>query len=298
MKTSALLLCSLLAVVPAWGRPAAPAGQLVVPAAHPFVLIAVNGEQLRLKVDLGASSGVILNPEAATRARLAEEGSTVMRIGPVKLRGSWASPGLELGGARWKTRLRWFDRSFVGDADGVVGPHDLPFADVVFEGPGKSAREPFALRTRYTEDRGIFVPVKVAGKKVAVRFSLLREQSFATGAAGALLARQNGGALEGSAIQQHIGWDVSRPTRRLMLARPWTVGGFHFRSVLVRLRDYRGKSVLPTADAEAGPTDILVTGRVGARQGAEHFMTVGLDQLQTCETVAYSRVTDQLSFRC
>ncbi|HEV2126257.1 MAG TPA: hypothetical protein VGW38_26170, partial [Chloroflexota bacterium] len=219
-------------------------------------------------------------------------------IGPVKLRGSRASPSFKLDGVRWTTRVRWFDRNFVGDADGVISPHDLPFADIVFQGLGKASSPPFVLKTSYTEDRGVFVPVKVAGKKVAVRFSLLQDQSFATGSAGALLARQQAGVLEGQAIQHHIGWDVFRPTRRLMLTQPWTLGAFSFRTLLVRLRDYRGKSVLRSADAEPGPSDIVVTGRAGARQSAEHFMTVGLDQLQTCETIIYSRRTEQLSFRC
>ncbi|HEV2079697.1 MAG TPA: hypothetical protein VGR19_07365, partial [Allosphingosinicella sp.] len=77
-------------------------------------------------------------------AGLAEEGSTIMRIGPVKLRGSRASPSFELGGARWTTRVRWFDRNFVDDADGVISPHDLPFADIIFEGPGRASRAHFA----------------------------------------------------------------------------------------------------------------------------------------------------------
>ena len=298
MKKAALLLCVLLAASPAWARPAAPAGQLVVPAAHPFVTASVNGHPVRLKVDLGANSGVILNPQAATRAGLVGEGSTTMRIGPVKLRGSRASPSFELGDARWTTRVRWFDRNFTDDADGVISPHDLPFTDVIFQGPGRASRAPFALETSYTEDRGVFVPVRVAGKKVAVRFSLLRKQSFATGSAGALLAKQQGGALEGQAVQHHIGWDVSRPARRLMLRELWRVGGFSFRTLLVRSRDYRGKSVLPSADAEPGATDIVVTGRAGERQAAEHFMTVGLDQLQTCETITYAREPKQLTFRC
>jgi hypothetical protein len=140
--------------------------------------------------------------------------------------------------------------------------------------------------------------VKVAGKKVAVRFSLLRPHSFATGAAGALLARQQGGALVGKATQLHINWGVVRPTRRLMFTRAWTVGGFNVQRMLVRLRDYRGKSVLPSADSEAGPADILVTGRVRGRQDAEHFLTIGLDQLQTCESVTYSRAAKRLSFHC
>jgi hypothetical protein len=82
------------------------------------------------------------------------------------------------------------------------------------------------------------------------------------------------------------------------MAQPWLVGGFSLSEILVRPRDYRGKSSLPSADAAAGPADILVTGRVGGRQGAEHFLTIGLDQLQTCQSVTYSRQAKQLSFRC
>ena len=292
------LLCLVLAASPAPARPAAPTGRLVVRAAQPFVVLSINGHQLRLKIDLGANSGVILNPQAARRSGLAEEGTTLMRIGPVRLRGSRARPAFELDGARWSARVRWFDRNFVDDADGVISPNDLPFAQVLFEGLGRASRAPFALETSYTEDRGLFVPVKVAGKKVAVRFSLLRLESFATGSAGALLVRQQGGLLEGKAIQHHIGWDVFRPTRRLTLDRPWRVGNFHLRTLLVRSRDYRGKSVLPSAVAEAGPTDIVVTARGGERQSAEHFMTVGLDQLQACETITYNRAPKQLTFRC
>jgi len=296
MRKTALLLFALLAAAPAGGRPAAPAGLLAVPAARPFVTVAVNGQPLRLKVDLGAHGAVILNPQAAARARLDEEGRVTMRIGPVKLRGSRASPRLELGQARWKSEVMWFDRSYVEDADGVVGPHHLPFAEVTFEGQGQG-NSAFSIEARNSEDRGVFAPMRIAGKKVAVRFSLLRPRSFATGSAGALLAKQQGGRLDRDVVQQHLGWDVSRPTRRLAMAQPWKVGEFSLADILVRLRDYRGKSVLPTAEADASAQDIVVTGRVG-RQGVEHFLTIGLDQLHSCRSVTYSRAAKQLSFRC
>jgi hypothetical protein len=296
MSKNGFLLCTLLAAAPGWGRPATPTAGLIVPAAHPLITVEVNGHPLRLKVDLGAHGGIILNPQAAARAGLAKDRPVTMRIGPVKLRGSRASPTFALGGVRWKDEVMWFDRSYVADADGVVGPHHLPFAEVAFEGPGPGNRN-FSVEARHSDERGVFVPMRVAGKKVAVRFSLLRPRSFATGSAGALLARQQGGRLDRAVIQQHLGWDISRPTRRLSMEVPWRVGVFSIGDILVRLRDYRGKSVLPTAEAEAGPEDILVRGQV-RRQGAEHFLTVGLDQLHNCQSVTYSRLAKQLSFRC
>jgi hypothetical protein len=270
---------------------------LAVPAAQPFVVVRVNGHALRLKVDLGAHGSIILNPQAAARAGLYEDGGVTMRVGPVKLRGSRASPAFELGDARWKGEVMWFDRSYVEDADGVVGPHHLPFEELEFEGSGQG-NYLFSIEAKQSDDRGVFAPMRVGGKKVAVRFSLLQPRSFATGAAGAVLAKQHNGKLHGSAVQQHIGWDISRPTRRLAMAEPWLVGGFRFSEILVRLRDYRGKSNLPSAETGVGPTEILVTGRVRGRQGAEHFLTVGLDQLHRCRSVTYSRDAKQLSFRC
>lgn len=296
MRKSALLLWAVLATTPASGTPTAPAGSLAVPAAQPFVTVDVNGHPLRLKVDLGAHGAIILNPQAAARAGLGRDRSVTMRIGPVKLRGSRASPALALGDARWKGDVMWFDRSYVQDADGVLGPHQLPFEEVAFEGPGQGSSK-FSVEARHNDDRGVFAPMRVAGKKVAVRFSLLRARSFATGSAGALLVKQQGGRLDKAVLQQHLGWDISRPTRRLAMARPWQVGGFSLGDILVRLRDYRGKSVLPSAETEGGAEDIVVTGRVG-RQAAEHFLTVGLDQMHSCRSVTYSRLAKQLSFLC
>lgn len=298
MMKKVLLLCSLLSSSASGEQPAAPLGQMVIPAAQPFVTLAVNGQQLRLKVDLGAHGAIILNPQAAARAGLAEDEDVTMRIGPVKLRGSDARAAFELDGSRWESRVMWFDRNYLDDADGVIGPHHLPFAEIVFQGPESAPRPSFTLEVTYTEGRGVFVPTKIAGKKVAVRFSLLQQQSFATGSAGALLAKQHNGTLEGVVVPQRIGWDVIRPTRRLALLQPWLVGRFSLRNILVRLRDFRGKSVLRSADTDAGPKDILVTGRLRERQDAEHFLTVGLDTLQTCYSITYSRVRSQLIFRC
>jgi hypothetical protein len=193
--------------------------------------------------------------------------------------------------------VRWFDRDYVNDADGVISPHDLPYARVVFHGEGPGLRAPFRLKGSYSDEREVHSPLRIAGKKVAVRFSMLRPVSVATGSAGALLAKQQGGRLEGEPIWQHIGWDISRPMRRLMLTKAWAVGGLTFQSLLVRLRDYRGKSSLPSLSAERQGGDIQVTGR-GPKQDAENFLTIGLDHLRSCQSIEYSRVNSELLFRC
>jgi len=221
-----------------------------------------------------------------------------MNVGPVQLRGKTASPSFALSGATWSSKVMWFDLPYTKDADGVISPYHLPYNQIIFHMAGRGETTRFRLRMDYNSARGIFLPVRVHGKKIAVRFSVSAPESFATGAAGALLAQQYGGRYEGPPVWHQMGWGVIRPARRLVLGRFWVVGSFKVSELLMRHRDFRGKHAMPVDDTAVQPGDIVVTGTYGPRQEAEAFLTLGMDVLHGCRSLIYSRGNEGLEFRC
>jgi hypothetical protein len=288
----------LLMATPAAAKPLM-LHSFTVPSADPVIDIRVNGQPLRLKVDLGTRAAVILNPDAAGRAGLVHRSRINMRVGPVNLVGSQDDGArFEMAGQSWAGRAMWFDRDYLpGDFDGVISPHHLPFQQIKFEGPGEGSSKAFVLPATYSADWGLYTPHRVDGKRIRIRFSLVQEQSISTAAVGALIAKSQGGLLTGAPQRRLIGWNVQRPAQKLMLERRWPVGDFQVPELLVRLRDYRGKHVLPQTEAELEAGQIVVTGK-GANQGAEMFMIIGTDVLRTCRSITYRRLEKSFAFDC
>jgi hypothetical protein len=272
---------------------------LTIATANPVISVRINGEPLRLKVDLGTRAAVILNPDAAHRAGLVHRSRVNMRIGPVTLAGSQnGEASFEVAGQSWTGTVMWFDRNYLpGDFDGVISPHHLPYRKVVFEGAGKGSGKAFALPAIYSSEWGLYSPHRLGGKRIRVRFSPGQEQSISTAAVGALIAKSQGGSLSGAPQRRLIGWDVQRPTQKLVLEIPWPVGVFPISELLVRLRDYRGRHTLPRTEGDGGADHIVVTAK-GANQGAEMFMILGADVLGNCRSITYRKVEKSFAFNC
>jgi hypothetical protein len=293
-----VLTVLLLMAAPAAAKPLM-LHSFTVSAADPVIYVSINGQPLRLKVDLGTRAAVILNPDAARRAGLLHRSRINMRVGPVNLVGSQDNEArFEMAGQSWAGRVMWFDRNYLpGEFDGVISPYHLPYQQIKFEGPGEGSGKAFALPATYNSDWGLYTPHRVDGKRIRVRFSLVQEKSISTAAVGALIAKSQGGLLTGAPQRRLIGWDVQRPAQKLMLERRWPVGAFQIPELLVRLRDYRGKHVLPLTEAELEAGHIMVTGK-GANQGAEMFMTLGTDVLGNCRSITYRRLEMSFAFDC
>jgi len=273
-------------------------GHLALDAATPYVVAAINGVQLKLRVHLDAHEYVVLNPAAARRAGLEPDGGSTMNVGPVKIDGDFVRGSLSVDGRAVPAPINWYAREVASDADGVVSPALLPFDSVTlsYRAPVPPTR---LLRfvAVFDDDAGIHVPLRVGKRRIEVRFAPDRD-SFATTAAAAVLAQAQGSSWDGSSRRLEIGFGVERPVRPLVLARPVAIGELSLDRLLARLADFAGNHELPDeADLTTRPGEILVRAR-RARQYAVYRITLGRPTLAACHAATYRPVTRELTLAC
>ena len=276
----------------------AAASDLVLRASGPFVDAVIGGLKLRLKVELDHAPGIILNPDAAARAGLGRgDGRWVQQIGPVTLRGRHAEMRLLLGGVPAKAEVRWHGRAVSKEADGEVSIDALPFDSVTLErarsGPNERNLD---FATKLHDNHGVYIPLRVGGRRVAARLSFSHARTSAPAAAAAALAAVHGGVLDPEKSYEEISLGVMRPVWPLRLERPLAVGGLSVPLVMARGSDFRGKHRL---QRRQGPStdEIVVTGE-RASQDALYRITIGLDVLGRCSSATYARATGALRLRC
>lgn len=301
----------ILAAVFLWGSPApAEASELVLEASGGFLVQAeINGAALTLRVDPAASGFLLLNPDAAGRARIAPDTlrtppgfpglrfrKAFAKVGPVRLEGRSGRATASIGGAAVPLQAVWFERNAAEDADGVISPHHLPYDSVRFAlAPPAPEETETGLDVEYGASPGLYHRLEVDGEEVAVQISLHKPQSLATAAAGAVIARHHSGAWEGDDELGPVSFGVSRPVRLLALGDPVLLDGLSVHRFLVRTQDHRGSFLLP-AEAD-DPDEILVTASLHS-QPPRLTLVLGREQLAGCSSLTYDRRARRLAARC
>ena len=287
----ALLCCAL---------PAAPASaaDLVLEPGNHIVEGRINGVPVRLRVDPETAGYIILNGAAAQRIGLRRSmiGARTT-IGPVSISGSTKVARVAIGGVEGRRRLIWTDREAAAGADGLIGPADMPFDRVVFRLRQPAAGErTLELPMEFERSAGLFYRSAEGEQPILYQISTIRPDSIATGAAGALLAARYSGTWSGEPGEQMIKYGVVRPVRPLALGQPPAIANVAIPRLVVRTSDNRGNATLPT-DASADPDEIVVTGNVG-RQRARYHVSLGLDWLSGCSSIAWDNRTRRMTLSC
>ncbi len=272
-------------------------GALVV--SESAVAAHVQGQAARLRVDPGAPSMPVFNPDFAARAGFKPGWiGTIAQVGPVRIPGKSAVVTIAMGGAQFKRRATWFAAPFLTDADAEMGPGGVPDPVVRFD-----------LHSARPGERSVSVPLADFGwsgmglwaaigeARIRVTFSLDRKSSLATAGAGAAIAAEHGGRFEGVAAMEPIALGVERPARRLALETPFTVGPFVLDGLLVRVADFGSTAGVPDANApEPDPDEIVVTGRRKSKQ--KLTLEIGRDQLDRCSSLLFDKRRMILTFTC
>ena len=189
----------------------------------------------------------------------------------------------------------WIDRPAVEGADGLIGPADLHYDQIVFElGPPRNGERTYELPLEFVRAGGLYFGLPLGEDLLRVQFSLIKPDSLATAAAGARLAELHGGQWSGDPHDQLIEFGVIRPVRPLQLARPVSLNGFSFDRFDVRTSDNRGNFALP-ADPDADPDEVVVT---GSRQRARFELTLGLDRLHRCSRLVWDNRSRRMTLHC
>jgi len=289
----------VLALVALFFAPPAAAADLTVDAGSNYIIEArINGRPVRLRVDPETSGFVILNPDAV--ARLGLRGSWLRaeaRIGPVRLRGETKVARLTVEGVTINRRMAWLpDRAAVEGADGLIGPSALPFDQVNFVmGPARAGEASFTLPMSYKRSVGLYFALTLGEEMIHLQFSLIKEESMATAAAGAVLAAAFGGRWTGEPRSKLIEYGVTRPVRPFALGRPAEANGLRFSAFLVRTGDDRGALDLPS-EPDADPEEIVVN--AASRHRALFALTLGLDRMRQCSAMIWNNRTRSLTLRC
>lgn len=286
-----------LALVPLVAADAAP---LTVEGDRTFDAV-VHGVPARIRIDPGAPSMPVINPDMAARASV-NGGLLSPRasIGPVRLTGKSSVLSFDLAGSGpFDRRASWFDARWVEGADGTIGPGGMPAAIVRFQ-----------LRAAQPDERSVSLPladfgwsgmgvrVDVGGQPLVVRFTPEREYSVATASAGALIAGAHRGAFDRPAESMPIRLEVVRPVRHMKLADPLTVGAIVLEGLMVRTADFGNAAGIPEGEQpEPDPDEIVVTGTKKMKK-RELRLEIGRDALDRCSSITFDKRAKTVTLSC
>lgn len=289
------LLLALLALI--LGIAPAAAEDLTLDAATNYTIdVSINGRPARLRVDPETSGYIILNPDAVARIGLRRSmiGSRTA-IGPVRLNGFSKVAEVRIGNQTSDRRIVWIDRRAVEGADGLIGPADMPYDRVVFAiGPSAPNEREYETPMLFDRGMGLYLPLRFGEPTIGFQFSLIKDRTMATAAAGSVLAAAYGGSWSGPVESQLIEFEVERPVRAMTLATPVPLGPLTLGQLFVRTQDDRGANSLPTDDVD--PDEIVVT--ASGRQRARFNLTIGRDWLGRCSRLEWDNPSRSLRLSC
>lgn len=257
----------------------------------------VAGRPARLQLLPNGSSTLIMNPDAAARFGLKAGWLGVSaRVGPVAIKGRSAVVRYGVNGPDGRRRVAWFDRPFAPGFDGAVGPMAVPQPVIAFR-----LRPPVAGERRTVLpliDRGYGgagTILLVGEQRIFVKWAPTKRHNGATAATGAAVAAAHGGQFSGRPWHEPLAFGVERPVRRLALARPLAIGPLRIDSLVTRTSDYGDTGNVPDADAD--PSEILVTGR-GKASKPIYTMEIGMDAMQACSSLVFDKPARQIVLNC
>lgn len=272
------------------------AGEIDLDVVRPVIDVILAGQSVRLRVDPAQWGAIELNPEAAARLALTCAPGRNLSVGRTTLPGRTAPAEMDVAGVRRLVLVATHDRAAAADAEGVIGPDLLPYASIRWrrvDAPPPTGT--ITLPLTLDEERGLEAAATDLAPGLFVRFSLTAAETTATAAAAALLVRRIGGQFDGPVAQVPLILGVTRPVRPIRFGRPFRLAGFRIERLGVRVADFRGDNPLPTETS--GEADITVSRRERP-QGAEPWVSLGLDRLGRCAEIAYQSAPRTLTLSC
>lgn len=260
-----------------------------------IVEVKIRGRPVRLEVNPGMTGPVILNPDIVERFRLLGErdltwdfGAFLLPAATIKTRVDFGCPGKK------SRRLAWSGLVASKRADGVIGPHDLPYDRVTFklsEPTGQERVEQFKLKRvggrRYAR---LGTEIELDGEKMFALFSLdVGPNVVSARTANFLATRYDGGFVADSDSQILMIFDLPRPTREMRLSYPLEIAGLEIERFAVRVEDHgRPDNVgeVEEDDPRFEEGRIVVNDR--KRRGRSDVVTrIGRDQYAHCSRLTY-----------
>lgn len=260
----------------------------------------VQQQPARLRLDPGAPSMPVFNPDFATRAGFRSGWiGTMAVVGPVRVHGQSAVIRLDLGGGEFKRRATWFAAPFTRGADGVVGPGGLPQPRIRYDmHPPQPGERRVALPLADFGAAGMGVRIPAGERTIDVTFTMESAPSLATAVAGAAIAGSHGGKFDREPENMDIQLGVVRPVRHLALATPFAVGPLALSEMMVRTGDFGSAGAIPDANAPPpDPDEIVVTGEK-KQKPRRVKLAIGSEALARCSSILFDKPARTVTLSC
>ncbi|GGI73874.1 hypothetical protein GCM10007973_08380 [Polymorphobacter multimanifer] len=295
------------------GSPSTPISVATAPAISPDgwvelqpsnpLLVKIAGKNVELALDTGDLPGVLLNEVAAMRLGLGSGArqAAITYAGRKTAEASGAREtvvALMRGAATNILWLRGYDGElFSGSIELSSLPHDRLRLRL---SPEEAGARPVRLKLvvpRGRSSRGATELPGMASFQVDAAIQKSWQLPLVSKSLAADLVKILGGRLEGRPWLETLGYQLRRPVRRLVLAKPLVIGPLSFKAVAVQIggtpdesnRLARGQDVLPDADADTDPDEIVVTGKMSGPAGRR----ISLSRTQLAEQRCSSLAVDK-----
>ncbi|WP_033924926.1 hypothetical protein [Sphingomonas sp. 35-24ZXX] len=265
------------------------------------VVMSINDQPVRFRLAPDAVSVPTVNADVAGKIGLKPSMiGYVYYIGSVKIALRTDNVKYRAGTTTFKSRTAFSDRRVVSDADGVAGPATFPFRRTIFvlRDPQPGDR---AITFRLDKDMGLSqtgMKIDVGGKPVYVAFSLDRAESIVTATGGQWIADANGGRFNGDAREAPILYDISRPIRRLDLARPLLLRELEIRNLAVRVSDMGNAEGIPDGATPEQDLDEIVVTAESKRKVPTQRLYIGMDTIGHCASLTYDFKAGTVTLMC
>ena len=269
-----------------------------------FIAATVNGVPAKLRIEAGAPGLPLVSAAIVAGAKLKCGGLVCLNvrfgIGRERVAGLTGSAAVGWdAGKPDDRRVGWLSNGWPTQGDGTVGPAGLP-----------EDRVRFVLRATAAGERTIALPMEksgilfgswsflrgvitVDGERIAVRLDPNHPRSLATAAAGAAIARAQGGTLTPRTGRQEVLFGVERPYRVMTLARPLAVGPVALTAIGVRVTDGAGANTIPQEGDD--PSEVVVRGK---GKKSPMVLSLGADALARCSSIVFDKPARAIRLSC
>jgi hypothetical protein len=298
---------------------AAPGADLISVSPDRPLAALVEGQPVALGLRTGSIDRITLN--AATVARLGLKpaglmGKVSLKIGRTRIMDGRNRPvSYAVGGRAAKGRVIWFE-GLDGPHDGTIGPFAFPQARIEVALGGTGGRS-HAFALAGTIDTAGYTPVARGGGAgsgdgraegswgFGLSFGVEHDYRLplASAATGAALLAELGGTVTDEVWDEEILLGVTRPVRRVVLARPLEIGPFLLREIAVRVRDRRdamgaGAALPEPPGPDDDPAEIVVTADRPGKMRPVYTLEIARPVLAACRSITFDKAAGQILLDC